>query len=61
MIAFWAWLEPSDVEAYAASLLLPPCLAHLKLAPFTFPPRGLPPQPKGTGEFPFPGAGVSRR
>jgi hypothetical protein len=36
MMAFWAWLEPSDVEAYAASLLLPPYLAHLKLAPFTF-------------------------
>jgi hypothetical protein len=36
MIAFWARLEPSDVEAYAASLLLPPYLAHLELAPFSF-------------------------
>jgi hypothetical protein len=36
MIAFWAWLEPSDIEAYAASLLLPPYLGHLQLAPFTF-------------------------
>jgi hypothetical protein len=36
MIAFWAWIEPSDVEAYAASLLLPPHLGHLQLAPFTF-------------------------
>lgn len=43
MISLWAWVGPSDVEAYAASLLLPAYMSHLGLAPFTFasqaPPR----------------------
>lgn len=43
MISLWAWVGPSDVAAYAASLLLPAYMSHLGLAPFTFasqaPPR----------------------
>jgi hypothetical protein len=36
MISLWAWVEPSDVEAYAASLLLPDYMSHLHLAPVAF-------------------------
>jgi hypothetical protein len=36
MISLWAWVEPSDVAAYAASLLLPAYVSHLRLAPLTF-------------------------
>lgn len=34
MISLWVVARESDVEAYAASLLLPCYLAHLQLAPF---------------------------
>jgi len=36
MISLWAWVEPSDVAEYAASLVLPVYMSHLGLAPFTF-------------------------
>ena len=36
MISLWAYLTEGDVEAYAATLVLPPYLAHLRLAPFRF-------------------------
>ncbi len=36
MISLWANLTESDVEAYAATLVLPPYLAHLQLQPFRF-------------------------
>jgi len=36
MISLWAWVEPSDVAEYAASLVLPAYMSHLGLAPFTF-------------------------
>ena len=34
MLSLWARLSEGDVEAYAGSLVLPPYLAHLRLAPF---------------------------
>lgn len=36
MISMWALLTQSDVEAYAATLVLPPYLSHLRLGPFEF-------------------------
>jgi len=36
MISLWALLGESDVEAYAATLVLPTYLAHLRLGPFRF-------------------------
>ncbi len=36
MISLWAYLTESDVEAYAATLVLPSYLAHLRLQPFRF-------------------------
>ncbi|MEE8453079.1 MAG: hypothetical protein V3R99_14230 [Thermoguttaceae bacterium] len=36
MISLWAFVTESDVEAFAAGLVLPPYLAHLRLRPFEF-------------------------
>ena len=36
MISLWALVPESDVEAYAATLVLPAYLAHLSLEPFRF-------------------------
>ena len=36
MISMWALMSERDVEAYAATLILPPHLAHLRLEPFHF-------------------------
>jgi len=36
MISLWAVVKEPDVEAYAATLVLPPYLSHLHLEPFSF-------------------------
>ncbi len=36
MLSFWANIDESDIEAFAGTLLLPPYMSHLSLAPFQF-------------------------
>ncbi len=36
MISLWVLVTGADVESYAAGLMLPPYLAHLRLSPFDF-------------------------
>ena len=36
MLCLWAMIDERGVEGYAATLILPPYLAHLELAPFRF-------------------------
>jgi hypothetical protein len=36
MFCLWALLDETDLEGYAATLVLPPYLAHLQLQPFRF-------------------------
>lgn len=45
MLTFWGLLEESDIESYAASLLLPEYMSHLRRSPFHFDDQ--PPNPDG--------------
>ncbi|MGL6227470.1 MAG: hypothetical protein ACRC10_12695 [Thermoguttaceae bacterium] len=36
MLSFWAYIDESDIEAFAGTLLLPRYMSHLSLAPFHF-------------------------
>jgi hypothetical protein len=40
MISMWALLSEDDVRAYAATVILPPYLSHLRLGPFRFAAQG---------------------